>query len=410
MRFVLFSMRNFERDGGGSIRMYGILNALAENPNNHVTFVSNAKNYSKFHPSIQHIPIGFEFAGKRLLQGLLSFVPAKMVFLLYRNLFETVMKALSKADLTADKIIFCEYLDNSIGYVLKKTGKIPSYINDLHGIAGIEFDYQRKNSKTAKERIINAAKYKLSYLLDKKVFEFGDGFLYASKAMQEYYGKLYPKTRTIKSYLLPYLLDDNAIFLTVDEKLKSELNEKHGLSNKDKLVFFAGGFKPTAGVEDLVTAFSKVQKNHRHLKLMIIGTGPTHDDVLQLISKYGIEKQVVMIDKIPYEQLRTYQSLANIIVCPDRQNPYSELILHLKYLDSLLSGRVVINGSFKSVQEINAEQKLSINFTPSDSVDLADKLLYCLENYDALEKKYQANTEYCLNHLTYISHINVLMR
>ncbi len=47
MQYVFFSMRNFKRDGGGSIRMYGVLNALADRGHD-VTFISNATTFVKF--------------------------------------------------------------------------------------------------------------------------------------------------------------------------------------------------------------------------------------------------------------------------------------------------------------------------------------------------------------------------
>src|SRR5690606_11890594 len=161
------------------IRMYGLLNALAADISNEVVFVSNARNLTKFHPSIKHIFIGYEFKEKSIFQGLLGLLPAKLVYKLYGRLFKNIEKALEKVNVRKDKLIFCEYLDNSIAYVLKKEKRIKEYINDLHGIATIEFKYQSDNSSKVVDRILYSIKYRLSYRLDRKVFNYGDGFIYA---------------------------------------------------------------------------------------------------------------------------------------------------------------------------------------------------------------------------------------
>lgn len=408
MRFVLFSMRNFERDGGGSIRMYGILNALASIGDNEVVFISNAKNYTKFHPAIKHINIGYEFNGKSIFQGLLGLFSGKLVYHLYPALFKSIEKALEKANVCESKLIFCEYLDNSIAYVLKKQKKIKNYINDLHGIATIEFKYQRDNSNKLRDKILYNIKYKLSNALDRKVFNYGDGFIYASEAMKTYYENAYPKVLAKKAYILPYVLGEDATKRIVDEKLKQSLLKKYNIEDKDFVIFFAGGYKPTAGIEDLIQAFMNLNNHYQNLKLMLIGWGPTKKKCEEIVKNAKFENKVIFIEKVPYEQLFTHQDLAQIVVCPDRQNPYSELIVHLKYFDSLLSGKIVINGSFKSVKEINREDALSVSFEPSNTEDLYQKLKYCFNNYQQLEEKYKYTQDYVCENLTYNSFIHVL--
>jgi hypothetical protein len=114
--------------------------------------------------------------------------------------------------------------------------------------------------------------------------------------------------------------------------------------------------------------------------------------------------------RIPYDHLKTYHDLAVIIVCPDKQNVFSELIVHVKYLDALQSGKIVINGSFKSVKEVNFDQSLSVDFVPSNIDSLTNSLMYCLDNLETLKYKYSNNRKYAEENLTYASHINVLLK
>lgn len=405
MRYVFFSMRNFIRDGGGSIRMYGILNALAEKGHD-VVFISNATTFFKFDKRINHINIDCEITSvqKSNLQGLTSLLPASTVWKLYPVILDKIKIALEKANSINGIIYFFEYLDNSLAYLLKKEGVISGYINDQHGIATLEFQYQANTTKNIKKKIIALLKYKLADILDRKVFEYGDGFIYASKAMKNYFYNKY-KLEHKKSFIIPYVLGKELANSKVDLKLKTMLQEELGIKKTDFVFFFAGGYKPTAGVQDLINAFSKFSKNHNNGKLILIGTGPTRDECDKLIKANNISEKVLIIDKIPYEELPTYQSLASIIVCPDRQNPYSNLIVHLKYFDSLASGKIVINGDFESVKEINTNNFLSPTFIPSDFDSLLMTFENCFNNFESISNTYKNTRNYTLEHLTYENYV-----
>ncbi len=409
MRFVFFSLRNFERDGGGSIRMYGILNSLAEK-GNEVIFISNAKVKNKFHPAIKHKAINFEVSNKtkRILQGLTSFLPSTILFLIYLKLLKTIQKSIDDVIRANETVFFFEYLDNTIGYLLNSKNKRYTYINDIHGVSTIEFQYQYQKTTTLLKKRVYYFKYLLSYFLDKKVFLNASGFIYASNSMKGYYEGLYKEIKDKKHCILPYLsgnvIDGDTINILLSQKIKKEYN----INENDFVLFFAGGYKPTAGVEDLIHAFNKLHEKYPNLKMILIGEGPTKNKCVNLIKEKQIENRIILIDRVPYEELITYQSLANVIICPDKQNPYSELIVHLKYFDSLSSGKLVINGGFKSVKEINKDEFLSLNFIPSEVKNLTQIIEKTIINYNELVDKYKSTKKYTLENLTYKSLINRL--
>lgn len=407
MRLVFFSLRNFQRDGGGSVRMYGILNALAKE-GNEVVFISNAKNYQNFDDSIKHIYIDYEVSpGKKaLFQGLLSIIPAQIVYFIFKTLFNKIEYSLEKANAQKGRVYFFEYMDNSIAYVLKKKRLISSYINDLHGVTPIEFSYQMKTATNYRKYIYFFLKYKSSLWLDKKVFNYGDGFIYASKAMKGYYDRFNKNTNHQENYIIPYVLDQNIKNNKIDQTELKRLQNLFKLEKKDFIFFFAGGYKPTAGVDNLIEAFNKVSITQENVKLILIGTGPYRKKCEQLVDKFSIKDRVIFIDSIPYENLIAYQNLANVIVCPDKQNPYSNLIVHLKYFDSLISSKLVINGHFESVKEINKDEFLSLTFEPSNVVSLYLTMQKCVYEYEELCQKYKSSRDYVLDNLTYKNFVN----
>ena len=73
-----------------------------------------------------------------------------------------------------------------------------------------------------------------------------------------------------------------------------------------------------------------------------------------------------------------------------------------------MSGKLVINGSFKSVLEINKKQPLSLLFKPSDVKDLSLKMNEAIENYNVLTEKFDGSKQYALQNLTYTNFIKNL--
>lgn len=406
MNYIFFTLRDFNKVGGGSIRIYGVLNALAET-GKQVILISNAKSHDQFHPSIRHIFIGVYFEKKALLQGLLALLPVSILIRIFPKLFIRLEDIFVKIDQNNSKLFFFEYLDNSIGYILKRSGIINHYVNDIHGVSTIEFDYLRKNTTSIVRKVIYHFKYILSERLDKKVFEYADGIIYSSEAMKRYFENKYNMQKT-KNYVLPNLLSVDAGQIVVDEKQREALLHSLQLEPNDFVFLFAGGYKPTSGVDDLVEIFQQLSQKYQNLKLVLIGDGPLKKKVRAMVIEKGISDSVILIDSVPYTQLVTYQSLARILVCPDRYNEFSNLIIHLKYLDSLIANRIVVNSRFGSVDEINRDDKLSISFVASDKADLYHKLEMCVLNYDKLNEQYKGTREYALKHLSYKSKISVL--
>ena len=117
MRFVFFSVNDFTKDGGGIIRMAGIMNELIAKGHD-VIFISNvnAQHNTNLSSKIQIVNIGFTFSSKekRVFQALLGFLPFYTVNIFFKSFFQR-MKLFSEIYFKQSPIYFFEYLDNSIG-------------------------------------------------------------------------------------------------------------------------------------------------------------------------------------------------------------------------------------------------------------------------------------------------------
>lgn len=408
MRFIFFAISDFAHEGGGSIRIQGIINELSKK-GHEVHLITNTTKKHLFHQDVKIVFIDYLLSrtDKRKIQFLLGVLPYSFLNLFYRKLF-LKLKSILKNNYENEPIYFCEYLDNSIGYWLYKNKIVKKYINDLHGVATLEFKFQADTAPTIFQKAKFLIRYKVSDFLDNKVFSNAHSLIFASKAMQDYYVNRYEKVGLKNNYILPYLLSPESIKDEIDYNLQKEIKTKYNISSQDKIIFFGGSFKKTGGIIDLIAAFKIVKQNIDNARLFLLGDGPTMQECLEYINQNNLSNSVVIIGRTPYNKLKTYQSIADVIVCPDKQNVYSELIIHVKYLDALISGKIVINGGFKSVKEINKDEFLSVNFTPSDVNSLANSIRFVLDNKNQLEQKYKNSKNYTANNLTYTQFVSVL--
>ena len=406
-KYIFFTLNDFKNDGGASIRMRSIVNALADAKNN-VILISNSHESNSFNSDIEHINIGMTMskADKRIFQFVIAFFPDFLSRVIFKKKLMIFSSVLNKKILDEGSLIFFEHLDNSIGLFLNKQKVIKQYFNDTHGSARLEFLHKNVNGIFSKAA--NFLKYSISSILDKKIYKNSSGTLFLSNAMKEYFEQYYPFILSKKNFVVPDgVFPNSEQTLNHDEviKLKRLLNP----SSDDRIILFAGSFKATGGVMDLIYAFTKLTKKKiSNIKLILIGDGECFNDAIEFCSQENLENKIVFIGRTKHSQLRNYQELANIIVCPDADHYFSELVPHIKYFDSLLSGKIVINGSFAAIREINKDERLSINFQPSNVTDLAHKIEYALSNENLIKDKYKNNIKYVLLKHSYKNSAKIL--
>ncbi|MGZ8917155.1 MAG: glycosyltransferase family 4 protein [Methylobacter sp.] len=400
-KFICVTLNDFSIDDGSTVRMRGIVNALAD-AGETVYFFSNCTDIAQFSTGIQHIYLDVIFSKKQkqFLQICLALMPFSIVKALFHKIINELGDKLNQCVFNPeDKIIFFDYLDNSIAFLLYHASAIPEYINDIHGIAPLEFKLKKCNSINAKA--INFIKYHLSNKLDAKVVASAKGLIFVSRAMEQYFINEYPFIANKRNFIVrdgvAKVLCHQQVSLVEAMQLKS----RYQLEHSDRVIFFAGEFKDLGGVLDLINAFLSIVNKYPVLKLILVGDGEVLFSAKQLANQSAYADKIFFVGRIPYNQLKSHQMLADIIVCPDKQHPFSEMVPHIKYFDSLASAKVVINGRFQCIEELNPDEFLSINFEPSNSESLAHVIVYCLNNLEQLTLKYAHNPEYVCNKLTY---------
>lgn len=389
---TVFTLRDLNISGGGAIRIKSLLDILKEQRS--LDVYSNTDMLSEFNHS--KVGVHFNNIEKRLLQFLLSFFPAWVAGLVFKVKLKKI-EQFFKLNINPNvDILFCEYLDTSLGYYLKRRGLINQYINDTHGISTLELKY-----KNFKYPIVKSIALMIAHQHDRKVFSAASSFIFVSSAMKDYFFKTYVAFKNKSFFIVPNVANSSSLSANYDNLFLEKVIQKYNLDLAKPIIFFAGGYKDLGGVHDLITVFSRVRLIVPNIQLVLIGDGFNQDSVDGLISKLNIVESVFQLGRQPYEKLYTLQQMASVIVCPDKENDYSNLIVHLKYFDSVASNRPVVCAGFDSVKEINKQGNFARLYPPSDLVAMENEILFCLNNQKEVLKDCEQNRKVMANKLTY---------
>ncbi len=96
------------------------------------------------------------------------------------------------------------------------------------------------------------------------------------------------------------------------------LKKKIGLNKDDKVILFVGRLGKEKSVDLLIEGQASIVKKYPKCKLLIIGDGPDMELFHKLVHKHKIENNVLLIGKVPWEEIPKYYQMADIFATASR--------------------------------------------------------------------------------------------
>lgn len=146
-------------------------------------------------------------------------------------------------------------------------------------------------------------------LLEKKVYNGVDAILPNTPQYLKYVTGM--GINGTKVRLLPFPVDTGLFHPSIDS---SEVRQKWGLGEGDKVVVFIGTLFEFSGLNEFITRFPQVIKDVPEAKLLIVGDGPQRPRLESMIKELGLERQVVITGFQPYETMPQYINLATVCI------------------------------------------------------------------------------------------------
>lgn len=175
-----------------------------------------------------------------------------------------------------------------------------------------------------------------------------------------------------------------------DEKLRSEL----GLDGRT-LVGYVGSLFSWEGVEDLVRAVPAIVAEHPQAAIVILGGGERRETIEGLIRQLGVESAVLMVGRVPHEEVARYYSILDVLVYPRISTRNTELCTPLKPLEAMAMEKAVVGSSVGGVRELIADGT-GLVFDAGSPQDLAAKCSQLIADKNLRDTLGRAAREYVI--------------
>lgn len=180
----------------------------------------------------------------------------------------------------------------------------------------------------------------------------------------------------------------------------SNANLKHILKIEEKkIIAYIGSIQEIEGIETLIKALKIVKKEIKNTVLLLIGScyKPYKLKLKKLIKKLGINNSVRFIGQIEQRKIKNYYSIIDIIIIPRIDARVCRLVTPLKQLEAMAMKKIVITSDLPALCETVKPRVSGDIFKTGNSEDLADKIIYYLNNQEISNRLREKAREYVQN-------------
>jgi glycosyltransferase involved in cell wall biosynthesis len=139
---------------------------------------------------------------------------------------------------------------------------------------------------------------------------------------------------------------------------------------------------PRKHVADLIAAWPAVAARLPQARLVIIGDGPEHDRLRDLVRRHGLAASVRLLGGLPDDaEVRAWYGRAGLFCLPSVQEGFG-----IVFLEAMASGLPVISTSAAAIPEVVPHRRAGILVAPGAVAELAAALVELLENNELRER------------------------
>jgi glycosyltransferase involved in cell wall biosynthesis len=164
---------------------------------------------------------------------------------------------------------------------------------------------------------------------------------------------------------------------------------KYGLSDY-RVLMFPGAPRPHKGVEDVLMALDKL--NRDDLRLVIVGGSPYDDYDDRLIEKWG--HWIIKLPKAPVEAMPEIVAAAHVVVVPQRDTVVARAQFPLKLTDGMAMGKPVISTRVGDIPEILADTGYLVD--PNSPEQIAMQVEAIFDDFEAATLRGRKGRERCV--------------
>ena len=246
---------------------------------------------------------------------------------------------------------------------------------DVHGIYRLQFP----QGGGPRQRLARH----LTLRAERRLFTCMDALVIESMVEREFLSREYGIVPE-RILLAPSGADVDFLCKPVDGNEKQGLRKELGLGN-ERVVLFAGAFKPQSGVTVLIRAFRIVNAERPNVRLVLIGDPADMSDEDNAFLRRTNLSNVILAGRQSRERFRTFQQISDVVAVPDADTAFTRLYAPLKLYDALSSGRPAVVTRVPSRAEMIQDGVNGYLVNPDDPADMARGIERALDDPNSAE-------------------------
>lgn len=253
------------------------------------------------------------------------------------------------------------------GTIAMLASKLAGVPHRLHTVAGLPLI-----TVTGPKRILLDIVEKITYACATKIFPNSYGlkdFIIRNKFSKESKLKILGNGSSNgidTTYFDPKLIDD---------RQKENLKKEFGIDATDFVFIFMGRLVTDKGINELITAFEKVNSTHKNTKLLLLGYPEKELDPLQPETERLIEENDSIVALGFQKDVRSYLAIANVLTFPSYREGFPNVVMQAGAM-GLPSIVTDINGC----NEIIIDEVNGLIIPSKDAKALENKMRLLFEN------------------------------
>ena len=257
-----------------------------------------------------------------------------------------------------------------IGVLIRKFFKKIPVIFTVHGIYEMETRYEKP--RTGIKRKVN------KYFID-KVLAYVPYIIVVSSPLKP----LITKKTNSKIYMIPNGINLREI---QNAEICNHIKVKH------PSVLFIGRLERIKGVDILLRAISIIKKEMPEICGYIMGDGSLENELKELTKKLDMEENVNFLGFKSEKEKYSYIKSVDICIIPSRYEPFG-----IVCLEAMACGKPVVASNVGGLPYVIEDGKSGLLFERGNAKDLANKIIFLLQNEDLRNKMGEAGQERAKN-------------
>ena len=135
-------------------------------------------------------------------------------------------------------------------------------------------------------------------------------------------------------YVIPNAIDLQDYLKEITQEDKNKFYEYYNLPKNKKLLLYLGRIGVEKNIDEVIAIFKLYQKEKDDAVLLIVGDGPYKNE---LIKKYGEDKNIYFVNKIPHQKTPIFYKMADIFL-----NASTSETQGLTYIEAATSGAIIL--------------------------------------------------------------------